>query len=111
MTILCAFCAERAASTVDKIDGRIYRACSECVDGTVPDPPASRTWAARLYRLLRMSPGMQVDEIHLAMGATSDVEKGAISKALSRLCASGKCCFVGAKNDRFYYPGRSTVDG
>jgi hypothetical protein len=71
---LCAICADRPATTVDIIDGRVYSVCKVCLDGEPVDPGYSEDvervpMTARILLFLRRAPGATLAEIALATDA------------------------------------------
>jgi len=102
---LCSICAKRQATCIDDDEGRPMPVCALCRDEEVPDPGMPPNTSDRVLRYVRMSPGVDVVDIAIALGEESDAGRKRISAALARAIKAGLMTSVGQRNG-LYYPTR-----
>lgn len=100
----CAHCGVRDATAYDKLEnGTLVPSCDGCM-AAAADPPPPVTTGERVFNMVRMSPGADVNELALAMGEDDELGRARISAALSRAVRCGLIRAEGQRCERLYYP-------
>lgn len=99
---LCAVCARRPSSVVDRIDGRVFWVCVTCRDESVPAPPRTPNTRERLLQALGRSYGLDIVELAQALGEDTELGRAKLSAALARAVRDGLVTYSGGRMDRIY---------